>query len=74
MISLVVGLTAVAASWAFLFWCVFWVCMSNMDDFFKACIVVFCVVAFFSIRFEYVDDGKNHIRFGETKNNQAEGK
>jgi hypothetical protein len=64
MIGLLVGLSTVAVMYAFLFWCVYWVCASDMYDIFKLLGVVVCVLIFYSIRFEYVDDGKNNFSYG----------
>ena len=74
--DLVIGLVAVAIMWTFLFWCVFWVCTSDMGSVAKCVVVVLCVFAFFSIRFKHVDDGKNDITFGNggISKTQTEGK
>lgn len=65
--DLVIGLVAVAITWTFLFWCVFWACTSDMGSVAKCVVVVLCVFAFFSIRFKHVDDGKHDITFGSSK-------
>ena len=70
-LDLIIGLTALFVMWAFLFWCVFWACTSNMGSVAKCLVVILCVFAFFSIRFKHIDDGKHSITIGSKDRKEA---
>lgn len=69
--DLIIGLTAVAVMWGFLFWCVYWSCTSDMGSVAKCIVVILCIFAFFSIGFKHVEDGKRDITIGRSDSKET---
>jgi hypothetical protein len=65
--DLVVGLSVYFVISAFCFWCVYWVLKSDLGRDWKVFIVFVVIVAFFSLKVTFENDGEEVMRLNAPK-------
>ena len=64
-IDLILGLIFLFTSKAFCFWAIYWICKSDLETS-KPLLILFIICIFFTISFEYKDDGKQNFTINKS--------